>query len=105
MTAATLASPQQGSDKIMSHDEALGMMEGLAIGDALGAYLEFSDRGEPEEYLREYKEGGPHKLKAGYWTDDTSMAIAIADALQLAKGEFDPHIVMRNFCDWFEKGA
>ena len=59
MTAATLASPQQRSEKIMSHNEALGMMEGLAIGDALGAYLEFSDRREPDEYLREYKAGGP----------------------------------------------
>ena len=43
MTAATLASPQQRSENIMSHDEALRMMEGLAIGDALGAYPEFSD--------------------------------------------------------------
>ena len=54
MTAATLASPQQISQKIMSHDEALGMMEGLAIGDALGAYLEFSDRREASDYVREY---------------------------------------------------
>jgi len=49
MIAATLASPQQRSEKIMSHNEALGMMEGLAIGDALGAYLEFSDRRKPDE--------------------------------------------------------
>ena len=84
MTEATIASPQQRSQKIMSHNEALGMMEGLAIGDALGAYLEFSDRREPDNYLREYKEGGPHQLKAGYGTDDLNMAKAIADgALQL----------------------
>ena len=105
MTAATLASPQQISQKIMSHDEALGMMEGLAIGDALGAYLEFSDRREASDYVREYKDGGPHRLKRGYWTDDTSMSKAIADALQLVKGEFDAHIVMQNFCDWFTGGA
>ena len=105
MTEAAIASPQQRSQKIMSHNEALGMMEGLAIGDALGAYLEFSDRREILEYVREYKEGGPHRLKAGYWTDDTSMAIAIADALQLAKGGFDAHVAMQNFCDWFTGGA
>ena len=105
MTAATLASPQQISQKIMSHDEALGMMEGLAIGDALGAYLEFANRRGLDDYLREYKAGGPHNLPAGCWTDDKSMAIAIADALQLAKGEFDAHIVMQNFCDWFTGGA
>ena len=84
MTEAAIASPQQRSQKIISHNEALGMMEGLAIGDALGAYLEFSDRREASDYVREYKEGGPHQLKAGYWTDDTSMAISIADGLQLA---------------------
>ena len=33
------------------------------------------------------------------------MAISIADGLQLAKGEFDPHIVMQNFCDQFSRGA
>ena len=63
MTATTIASPEQKSQKNMSHNEALGMMEGLAIGDALGAYLEFSDRREPDNYLREYKEGGPHQLR------------------------------------------
>ena len=101
MTEAAIASPQQRSEKIMSHNEALGMMEGLAIGDALGAYLEFSDRREASDYVREYKDGGPHRLKRGYWADDTSMSKAIADALQLVKGEFDAHIVMQNFCDWF----
>ena len=51
----------------MSHDEALIMMEGLAIGDALGAYPEFYDLREASDNAREYKEGGPHRLKAGYW--------------------------------------
>ena len=65
-------------------------MEGLAIGDALGAYPEFSDLREALDNVREYKEGGPHQLKAGYWKDDASVAISIADGLQLSKGEFDP---------------
>ena len=90
MTEAAIASPQQRSQKIISHNEALGMMEGLAIGDALGASLEFSDRREASDYVREYKEGGPHRLKAGYWKDDASIATSIADGLQLAKGEFEP---------------
>ena len=74
----------------MSHDEALRMMEELAIGDALGAYPEFSDLREALDNVREYKEGGPHRLKAGYWKDDASVAISIAYGLQLSKGEFDP---------------
>ena len=90
MTAATLASPQQRSENIMSNDEALRIMEGLAIGDALGAYPEFSALREAIDNVREYKEGGPHRLKAGYWKDDASIATSIADGLQLAKGEFEP---------------
>ena len=39
-------------------------------------------REKPDNYLREYMEGGPHMLDKGYWTDDTSMALAIADALK-----------------------
>ena len=74
----------------MSNDEALRMMEGLAIGDALRAYPEFSDLREALDNVREYKEGGPHRLKAGYWKDDASIATSIADGLQLAKGEFEP---------------
>ena len=74
----------------MSNDEALRIMEGLAIGDALGAYPEFSDLREALDNVREYKEGGPHRLKAGYWKDDASVAISIADGLQLSKGECDP---------------
>ena len=74
----------------MSNDEALRIMEGLAIGDALGAYPEFSDLREALDNVREYKEGGPHRLKAGYWKDDASVAISIANGLQLSKGEFDP---------------
>ena len=74
----------------MSNDEPLRIMEGFAIGDALGAYPEFSDLREALDNVREYKEGGPHRLKAGYWKDDASVAISIADGLQLSKGEFDP---------------
>ena len=74
----------------MSNDEALRIMEGFAIGDALGAYPEFSDLREAQDNVREYKEGGPHRLKAGYWKDDASVAISIANGLQLSKGEFDP---------------
>jgi len=89
----------------MSSDQVRGTFLGLTIGDALGAYLEFSEKREPENYLREYKVGGPHRLEAGYWNDDTSMALAIADSLQLSRGKFDPHITMRNFYDLYGKGA
>ena len=51
-----------------------GSLLGLAAGDALGAPLE----GLPAETFAPIKDmigGGSHSLDAGYWTDDTSMAL------------------------------
>ena len=31
-----------------------------------------------------YRSGGPHRLEAGEWTDDTSMALALADSIATA---------------------
>ncbi len=60
-------------------DRALGCLLGLAIGDALGAAVEFKPRGtfEPVTGMRG---GGTHDLPAGYWTDDTSMALCLAES-------------------------
>ena len=35
-------------------DSAYGMMIGLAIGDAMGAPLEFQEGREPENYVKKY---------------------------------------------------
>ena len=43
--------------------------------------------------------GGPFKLRPGQWTDDTSMALALADSL-IEQPEFDPADLMRRFVDW-----
>jgi len=89
----------------MTEDQATGMLVGLAVGDALGTYLEFGLSREPDDYLRDYTEGGPFGLPAGSWTDDTSMALAMADALDLRNGEFDGDLIMRNWIDWYDNGA
>ncbi|WP_096086543.1 ADP-ribosylglycohydrolase family protein [Agaribacterium haliotis] len=57
-----------------------GCLLGLAIGDALGTTLEFSDRIENESH-REIIGGGPFNLNPGEWTDDTSMALCLAHSL------------------------
>ena len=31
--------------------------------------------------VRDFREGGPHGLQAGEWTDDTSMALALGDSI------------------------
>ncbi|MGI8980060.1 MAG: ADP-ribosylglycohydrolase family protein [Pirellulaceae bacterium] len=59
---------------------ARGCLLGLAIGDALGAAVEFKKPGTFEP-VTGYRGGGPHGLMAGEWTDDTSMALALADSI------------------------
>jgi ADP-ribosyl-[dinitrogen reductase] hydrolase len=48
--------------------------------------------------------GGPHHLRRGQWTDDTAMALALADSLAVAP-ELDAHDLMRRFLDWLDTGT
>ena len=75
-----------------------GCLLGLACGDAVGATNEFKKRGS-FPILTDMVGGGPFDLKAGEWTDDTSMALCIADALLAADG-FDAALTMELFCAW-----
>lgn len=61
-------------------DRQRGALIGLAVGDALGAAVEFKSPGSFKP-VTGYRAGGPHGLPAGAWTDDTSMALALADSL------------------------
>jgi ADP-ribosyl-[dinitrogen reductase] hydrolase len=62
-------------------DRALGALLGLAVGDALGTTLEFKPR-DSYPLLTDMVGGGPFGLDSGQWTDDTAMALALADTLQ-----------------------
>lgn len=83
-------------------DRALGAFLGLAVGDALGTTLEFVPR-DRHPHHTEITGGGPFHLLAGQWTDDTSMALALADSL-LEVGEYDPNDVMRKYVSWWKEG-
>lgn len=61
-------------------DSCVGMMLGLAIGDAMGAPVEFELMGYFEP-VTEYRAGGVFNLPEGFWTDDTSMALCLVDSL------------------------
>ncbi|MGI9822209.1 ADP-ribosylglycohydrolase family protein [Agromyces sp. Marseille-Q5079] len=63
-------------------DRAIGAVLGSAAGDALGAPYEFKPS-LPDDVPVVFKAGGPWEL--GEWTDDTSMAVPILQAL--ARGE------------------
>jgi len=78
-----------------------GALIGLAVGDALGAAVEFSSPGSFAP-VTGYRSGGPHGLKAGEWTDDTSMALALADSI----GEvgWDLNDQARRYVEWWKTG-
>lgn len=70
-------------------DRALGAYLGLAIGDALGATVEFMRPREIQAQYGVHRDmlgGGWLKLARGQVTDDTSMSLALGDAL-VAAGE------------------
>jgi len=75
---------------------------GLAAGDALGTTLEFKNPGtfDPIDTI---VGGGPFQLKAGQWTDDTSMALCLGESLILKKG-FDAEDQMQRYLRWMRDG-
>ena len=64
----------------LQNDRAAGVLVAMAAGDALGAGYEFGSplRDDVEVTM---KGGGPFGFAPSEWTDDTSMAIPIAQAL------------------------
>ncbi len=85
-----------------AQDRARGALLGLAVGDALGTTLEFTER-DRKPHHTEMTGGGPFGLEPGQWTDDTSMALALADSLVERRG-FDPRDLMTRFVAWRKKG-
>lgn len=83
-------------------DRIRGCLYGLAIGDALGASVEFKARDSFEE-VTGYRDGGPFNLPAGTWTDDTSMALCLAESLT-ESGGFDPHDQLDRYLRWYRDG-
>lgn len=79
-----------------------GALLGLALGDALGTTLEFKEPGTFAP-LDDLVGGGPFHLPAGAWTDDTSMALCLADSL-LACGGFDARDQMARYVRWWRHG-
>lgn len=80
----------------------LGCLFGLATGDALGTTLEFTTPGSFQP-LTDMVGGGPFGLKPGEWTDDTSMALCLAESLVLT-GVFDPIDQCDRYLAWRDRG-
>ena len=87
-------------------DRALAAYLGFAIGDALGATVEFMTKREiAAEYgvHREIKGGGWLRLKPGQVTDDTQMALALGSSL-VRCGGLDLRDVCEEFAAWLKSG-
>lgn len=83
-------------------DKFRGTLLGLACGDALGAPVEFKKRGSFLA-VTDMQSGGVFNLKAGQWTDDTSMALCLAASLIECQG-FDAYDQMLRYCKWKDEG-
>ena len=83
-------------------DRYRGALLGLAIGDALGAAVEFKPPGT-FDLVTDMRSGGPHGIVAGEWTDDTSMALCLAESLVECRG-FDPVDQLRRYVSWWREG-
>ncbi len=79
-----------------------GCLLGLAVGDALGTTLEFTQRGHFLP-LTDMIGGGPFGLQPGQWTDDTSMALCLATSL-VECGRFDARDQMERYWRWYSHG-
>jgi ADP-ribosylglycohydrolase len=77
-------------------------MFGLAIGDAVGTTLEFKSPGSFTP-IGDMVGGGPFGLRAGQWTDDTSMALCLAESL-LHTADNDAADQMRRYVAWWKQG-
>ncbi|MEN4801013.1 ADP-ribosylarginine hydrolase Tri1 [Pantoea agglomerans] len=82
-------------------DKAKGLLMGLAVGDAVGTTLEFQAR--DSSHIYDMVGGGPFNLKAGEWTDDTSMALCLAETY-IEKNCCDMDFFREKLISWYKTG-
>ena len=88
----------------MNRESARAALLGLALGDALGTTLEFTPASNPfAPTVTTLVGGGPFRLPAGGWTDDTSMALCLGQSLVACQG-FDARDQMARYLRWKEQG-
>ncbi len=78
-------------------DRIRGIIVGAAVGDALGMPLEFGNAAPAERMIRTMR---PGRLPAGSFTDDTEMALALAESL-LHNLRLDGDDLAQRFSAWY----
>ena len=92
---------------------ALGALVGAAVGDALGAPFEFKPAGSYSNVFPnplvggsgEMTGGGSFNWAPGEFTDDTQMALALAESLIACGLTFKPEHVWMYFRSWAERST
>ncbi len=83
-------------------NHVLNGIMGLCVADALGVPVELESREklkkDPVMGMRGY---GSHNLPPGTWSDDSSLALCLADSL--SRG-LDYEDIIQNFANWLFKG-
>jgi ADP-ribosylglycohydrolase len=83
-------------------DRIRGALVGLATGDAVGTTVEFQPRGSFAP-VTDMTGGGPFGLEPGQWTDDTSMALCLAESL-VCTGRMDLGDQASRYVRWWRHG-
>jgi ADP-ribosyl-[dinitrogen reductase] hydrolase len=96
------AALQQPTSHDAVRDRARGALIGLATGDALGTTNEFRAPGTFNP-ITDMVGGGKFDLPAGCWTDDTSMALCLAESL-IERRLLDPADQLTRYLRWFRDG-
>ena len=100
------ADPMQAPDVLDAartlRERFQGALVGLAVGDALAAHTQFR---KPGSFVAvgDLLGGGPFDLPRGAWTDDTAMALLLADSLLEREG-FDAHDQVQRYARWQREG-
>ncbi len=79
-----------------------GALLGLAAGDAIGVTTQFARPGRFTP-VRDLLGGGPFDLPRGAWSDDTAMALCVAESL-LDKAGFDAQDQVARLRRWQKEG-
>lgn len=91
--------------EINKQERMLGCLIGLAVGDAYGTTYEFNfkkDMPSAEELPDRIVGGGPFNMKPGEFTDDTSMALCLAESL--VKNGWNEDDQMKSYINWWQNG-
>jgi ADP-ribosyl-[dinitrogen reductase] hydrolase len=80
----------------------VGTLFGLAVGDAVAAATQFRRAGSFSP-VGDMLGGGPFDLPRGAWSDDTAMALCLAESLLECNG-FDPRDQVQRYGRWQQEG-